>query len=78
MFSLIKLIRLLSVQTMIKIVQSIDLIEPHSYGTSKNLASQKEEIKVKQYNKTIQKMINFDDVLRNPIDYKLLIIYTEY
>ena len=45
MFSLIKLIRLLSVQTMIKIVQSIDLIEPHSYGTSKNLASQKEEIK---------------------------------
>ena len=73
MFSLIKLIRLLSVQTMIKIVQSIDLIEPHSYGTSKNLASQKEE-----YNKTIQKMINFDDVLRNPIDYKLLIIYTEY
>ena len=45
MISLIKLTRLLSVQTMIKIMQSIGLIEPHSYGTSKNLVRQKEEIK---------------------------------
>ena len=40
-------------------MQSIDSIETYAYGTSKDLLSGKEEIKC---NKTIQKMINFDDV----------------
>ena len=40
-------------------MQSIVLTETYAYEMSKVLVNEKEEIK---YNKTIQKMINFDDV----------------
>ena len=47
-------------------MQSIYLIETYAYGTSKDLVSEKEEIKcnniIKQY-----KMINFDDVTKENI-----------
>ena len=49
-----------------KRMQSIDSIETYAYGTSKVLVSRKEEIKCK-YNKTIQKMINFDDITKENI-----------
>ena len=42
---------------------SIDSIEKYSYGTSKDLVSENEEIKCNNIMKTIQKMIKFDDVL---------------
>ena len=47
-------------------MQSIDLIETYAYGTSKDLVIDKEEIKCK-YNKTVQKMINFADVVTGNI-----------
>ena len=47
-------------------MQSIDSIETYAYGTSKDLVSEKEEIKcnciIKQY-----KMNNFDDVTKENI-----------
>ena len=47
-------------------MQSIDSIETYAYGTSKDLVSEKEEIKcnciIKQY-----KMNNFDDVTKKNI-----------
>ena len=46
-------------------MQSIDLIETYTYGTRKDLVSEKEEIKCKTYNNTIQKMINFDVTKEN-------------
>ena len=49
-----------------KRMQSIDSIETYAYGTSKDLVSDKEEINC-NYNKTIQKMINFDDVVKENI-----------
>ena len=45
-------------------MQSVDSIETYAFGTSKDLVSEKEEIK---YNTTIQKMINFDDVTEENI-----------
>ena len=45
-------------------MQSIDLIETDASGTSKDLVSEKEENKCNNINKTIQKMINLDDVLK--------------
>ena len=42
-------------------MQSIDLIETYAYRTRKDLVCEKEGI---IYNKTIQKMINFDDVIK--------------
>ena len=47
-------------------MQLIDSIETYAYGTSKDLVSDKEEINC-NYNKTIQKMINFDDVVKENI-----------
>ena len=43
-----------------KRIQSIHLIEAYAYGTSKDLVSEKEEIKYSN----IQKMMNFDDVTK--------------
>ena len=40
-------------------MQSIDLIETYAYGTSKDLVSEKEEIKCNSITKR-KKMINFD------------------
>ena len=45
-------------------MQSIDLIETDASGTSKDLVSEKEENKCNNINKTIQKTINVDDVLK--------------
>ena len=45
-------------------MQSIDLIETDASGTSKDLVSEKEENKCNNINKTIQKTINLDDVLK--------------
>ena len=42
-------------------MQSIDSIETYAYGTSKDLVSDKEEIKC---NNIIQKTLNFDDVIK--------------
>ena len=47
-----------------KRMQSIDLIETDASGTSKDLVSEKEENKCNNINKTIQKTINLDDVLK--------------
>ena len=44
-------------------MQSTDLIETYAYGTSKDLASEKEEIKCNSVIKWY-KMINFDDVTK--------------
>ena len=49
---------------MIKKMQSIDSIETYVYGTSKYLVSEKEVMKC---NKSIQKMISFDDVIKENI-----------
>ena len=46
-----------------KRMQSIDSIEKYAYGASKDVVSEKEEVKCNN-NKTIQKMINFDDVVK--------------
>ena len=45
-------------------MQSVDLIETDASGTSKDLVSEKEENKCNNINKTIQKTINVDDVLK--------------
>ena len=47
-------------------MQSLDSIETYAYETRKDLVSDKEKTKC---NKTIQKMIDFDDV-----PYRILII----
>ena len=47
-------------------MQSIDSIETYAYGTSKDLVSEKEDIKCNNI-KTIQKLINFDDVTKENI-----------
>ena len=40
----------------------------HAYGTSKDLVSEKKEKEIKcNYNKMIQKVINFDDVTKEKI-----------
>ena len=49
---------------MIKKMQSIDSIETYVYGTSKYLVSEKEVMKC---NKSIQKMISFDYVIKENI-----------
>ena len=46
-------------------MQSIDLIEPCTYATSKDLVSDEENIKCN--NITIQKIINFNDVVKENI-----------
>ena len=65
-------------------MQSIDSIDTYAYGTSKDLVSEKEEIKcnniMQRYKKwliltMLQKKIWKYIVL---IDHKFLIIYTEY
>ena len=40
----------------------IDSIKAYAYETSKDLASEKEEIKYNKYNKTMQIMINIDAI----------------
>ena len=45
-------------------MKSIDSIETYAYGMSKDLASEKEEIK---YNKAIQKMINLQKLYTDHI-----------
>ena len=49
-------------------MQVTDSIETHAHGTSKNLVSDKEEIKCNNIKKTIQKLINFDDVAKENIN----------
>ena len=59
-------------------MQSLDSIETYAYETRKNLVSDKEKTKC---NKTIQKMIDFDDVVREIIKniiHKFVIIHIEY
>ena len=51
-----------------KRMQSNDLIETYARETSKVLVSEKEMIKCKNYNKKIQKMINFDDITKESIE----------
>ena len=46
-------------------MQPINSIETYAYGTSKDLVSEKEGIKCN--NKTIQKMINFDGIIKENI-----------
>ena len=50
-----------------KTMQSIDLIEPYAYGTSKDLVSEKEKIKCSNIMKRYTKMNNFDDVTKENI-----------
>ena len=45
-----------------KRIQSIDLIETCAYGTSKDLISEKKEIKCNNIITLYKKMMNFDDV----------------
>ena len=47
-------------------MQLFDSIETYAYRASKDLVSDKEEIKL-TYNKTVQKMTNFDDVVKENI-----------
>ena len=47
-----------------KRMQSSDSIKTCSYGTSKNLSSEKEEIKYNNKTKRYKKMIDFDDVIK--------------
>ena len=59
-------------------MQSLDSIETYAYETRKDLVSDKEKTKC---NKTIQKMIDFDDVVRELIKniiHKFVIIHIEY
>ena len=59
-------------------MQSLDSIETYAYETRKYLVSDKEKTKC---NKTIQKMIDFDDVVREIIKniiHKFVIIHIEY
>ena len=45
-------------------MQSIDSIETHAYATSKDLVSDKEEIKCSNIIKQYKKMIIFDDIIK--------------
>ena len=45
-------------------MQSIDSIETHAYSTSKDLVSDKEEIKCSNIIKQYKKMIIFDDIIK--------------
>ena len=62
-------------------MESIDSIETQAYGTSKDLVSDKEQIK---WNTNNTKMINFDNATKENIKnitqtgHKSLIILTEY
>ena len=59
-------------------MQSLDSIETYAYETRKDLVSDKEKTKC---NKTIQKMIDFDDAVREIIKniiHKFVIIHIEY
>ena len=61
-------------------MQSIDLIETYAYRTGKDLVSEREEQKCNNITNDT-KMINFDDVIKEniiEINYKFLIIHTEY
>ena len=61
-------------------MQSIDLIETYAYRTGKDLVSEREEVKCNNITNDT-KMINFDDVIKEniiEINYKFLIIHTEY
>ena len=49
---------------MIKKMQSIDSVETYVYGTSKDLVSEKEEIKCNNITEWYKKIINFDDVVK--------------
>ena len=48
-------------------MQSIDSTETYAYRTSKDLVSEKEEIKCSNIMKRYKKMINFDDVTKENI-----------
>ena len=59
-------------------MQSLDSIETYAYETRKDLVSDKEKTKC---NETIQKMIDFDDVVKEIIKniiHKFVIIHIEY
>ena len=61
-------------------MQPVDSIETYAYNTSKDLVSEKEDIKCNNITKR-QKMINFDGVTKEnliEIGYKFLIIHTEH
>ena len=49
---------------MIRKMQSIDSVETYVYGTSKDLVSEKEEIKCNNITEWYKKTINFDDVVK--------------
>ena len=67
-----------------KRMQSIDLIEANAYGTSKDLVSEKGEIKCNNIMKQYKEMINFETLQRKTkkiiiqIGRKFLIIHTKY
>ena len=52
-------------------IQEIDSIETYAYGTSEDLVSEKEDIKcsniIKNDTKAIQKMTNFDNIIKENI-----------
>ena len=48
-------------------MQSIGSIETFAYGASKDLVSEKEEIKCNNIIKRFKKIINFDDVTKENI-----------
>ena len=48
-------------------MQSIDSIETYAYGTSKDLVSEKEEIKCNNIIILHKKIINFDDITKENI-----------
>ena len=48
-------------------IQLIDSIKTYADGRSKDLASKQEEIKINKYNKTLQIMINFNDITKGNI-----------
>ena len=67
-----------------KRMQSIGLIEANAYGTSKDLVSEKGEIKCNNIMKQYKEMINFETLERKTkkiiiqIGRKFLIIHTKY
>ena len=52
-------------------IQEIDSIETYAYGTSEDIVSEKEDIKcsniIKNDTKAIQKMTNFDNIIKENI-----------
>ena len=48
-------------------IQEINSIETYAYGTSKDLVSEKEDIKCSNIIKAIQKMTNFDNIIKGNI-----------